>query len=188
LIKPNGYRLLQLRGVGPGPRSRVAVDRALHRRRGALIEALASLKSLKPRASGSDSDAGLPPPGTDGSGMRNWKDQRRSNKTHASATDPQAKLMRKGDGQPAKLSYGAHVLMDNRHGLCAELEVTDATDAEHRVADRLLGRARRRRWPVRTVGADKGYCVREFIARCRQRRIRPHVAAAAAGRPEETRR
>jgi hypothetical protein len=84
--------------------------------------------------------------------------------------------MRKGNGQPAKLSYGAHVLMDNRHGLCAELEVTDATEAEHRVADGLLGRARRRRWQVRSVGADKGYCVREFIARCRQRRIRPHVA------------
>jgi len=143
---------------------------------GTLIEALASLKSLKPRTDGSGNDANLPPPGADGSGMRNCKGQRRSNKTHVSATDPQAKLMRKGNGQPAKLSYGAHVLMDNRHGLCAELEVTDATEAEHRVADRLLDRARRRRWRVRTVGADKGYCVREFIARCRQRRIRPHVA------------
>jgi hypothetical protein len=60
-------------------------------------------------------------------------------------------------------------------GLSAELRVTDAAQAGHRVADRLLGRALRRRWRVRTVGADKGYCVREFIAGCRQRQIRPHV-------------
>lgn len=108
--------------------------------------------------------------------MRNWKGQRRSNRTHVSATDPQARRMRKGNGRPAKLSYGAHVLTDNRHGLCAELAVTDATEAEHRVAERLLGPARRRRWPVRSVGADKGYCVREFIAACRRQHIRPHVA------------
>lgn len=138
---------------------------------GTLIEALASLKSLKRRAD----DAG-PPEGGDGSGMRDWKGERRRNATHVSTTDPAAKLMRKGNGQPAKLSYGAHVLMDNRHGLCADLALTDATAAEHRVADRLLAQARRRRWQVKTIGADKGYCVRAFITRCRARAIAPHVA------------
>jgi len=138
---------------------------------GTLIEALASVKSLKRR-----DDDKLPGAGSDGSGMRDWKGERRSNATHVSATDPDAKLMRKGNGQPAKLSFGAHVLMDNRHGLCAQLQITDATEAEHRVADRLLGAARRRRWSPQTLGADKGYCVREFIARCRERGIAPHVA------------
>jgi len=138
---------------------------------GTLIEALASVKSLKRR----DDSAGSPP-GPDGTGMLDWKGERRTNATHVSTTDPEAKLMRKSTSQPAKLSYGAHVLMDNRHGLCAELAVTDATVAEHKVADKLLARARRRRWPVKTVGADKGYCVREFIGRCRERGIAPHVA------------
>lgn len=138
---------------------------------GTLIEALASLKSLKRK----DEDAG-PPAGTDGSGMRAWKGERRSNTTHESRTDPDARLMRKGNGQAATLSYGAHVLMDNRQGLCAGIAVTDATEAEHRVADRLLAHARQRRWHIRTVGADKGYCVREFIGRCRARGIAPHVA------------
>jgi transposase len=137
---------------------------------GTLIEALASLKSLKKKG-----DEG-PPKGGDGSGMRDWKGERRSNKTHESTTDPDAKIMRKGNGQPAKLSYGAHVLMDNRHGLCAEIAVTDATEAEHRVADRLLGQARKRRWNIKTIGADKGYCVREFITKCREHGIAPHIA------------
>src|SRR5258706_9342775 len=144
---------------------------------GTLIEALASVKSLKRR-----DDDKLPGAGSEGSGMRDWKGERRGNATHVSATDPDAKLMRKGNGQPAKLSFGAHVLMANRHGLCAELQITDATEAEHRVADRLLGAARRRRWPLQTLGADKGYCVREFIARCRERGIAPHVARIAGRR------
>jgi transposase len=136
-----------------------------------LIEALASLKSLKRR-----DDDHPPPQGGDGSGMRDFKGERRTNATHQSITDPEARLMRKGNGQPAKLSYGAHALMDNRHGLCTALDVTDATEAEHRVADRLLGRTGQRRWKIKTVGGDKGYCVRAFIARCRRRGIAPHVA------------
>jgi len=52
----------------------------------------------------------------------------------------------------------------------------DATEAEHRAADRLIGQARKRRWQIKTVGGDKGYCVREFIARCRARGIAPHLA------------
>jgi transposase len=139
---------------------------------GTLLEALASLKSLKRR----DDDGPPPAQGGDGSGMRNFKGERRTNATHVSSTDPEARLMRKGNGQPAKLSYGAHALMDNRHGLCTELEVTDATAAEHRIADRLLGRSGKRRWKIKTVGGDKGYCVRAFIARCRRRGIAPHIA------------
>jgi len=66
--------------------------------------------------------------------MRDWKGERRTNATRQSTTDPDAGLMRKGNGQPAKLCYGAHALMDNRHGLRAEMTLTDATAAEHRPA------------------------------------------------------
>src|SRR3990172_2687849 len=77
---------------------------------GTLIESWASFKSFKRKA-------GKPPKsGPDGTGMVDFKGEKRSNATHESSTDPEAKLMRKGNGQPAKLSYGAHALMENRSG------------------------------------------------------------------------
>jgi transposase len=135
-----------------------------------LIESWASLKSLKKK--------GGPPPrdGGDGTGMVDFKGERRTNATHESTTDPEAKLMRRGWGQPAKLSFGGHALMDNRVGLCADLAITDARLAEPRVAEQLIARQRRKRVAIDTLGADKGYCNKAFVAHLREKGIRPHIA------------
>jgi len=137
---------------------------------GTLIEAWASLKSIRPK------DGPPPPTGGDGTGMVDFKGERRTNETHESSTDPEAKLMRKGNGQPAKLSYGGHALMDNRHGLCVDLAVTDARLHETLAAETILARQRRKHRHPTTLGADKGYCVRSFIAHLREHGIAPHIA------------
>jgi transposase len=135
-----------------------------------LIESWASLKSFKKK------DDPPPKDGGDGTGMVDFKGERRTNATHESTTDPEAKLMRRGWGQPAKLSFAGHALMDNRAGLCADLAITDARLSEPRVAEQLLARQRRRRVPIDTLGADKGYCNKAFVAHLRKRGIRPHIA------------
>ena len=137
---------------------------------GTLIDAWASFKSFKRK------DDNEPPKPGDGTGMVDFKGEKRSNATHQSTTDPEAKLMRKGNGQPARLSYGGHVLMENRSGLCVDLLITDATLAEHKAARQLLTRARRRRIHPKTLGADKGYHVKDFVKHLRDHDIRPHIA------------
>ncbi len=84
--------------------------------------------------------------------------------------------MRKGNGQPARLSYGGHVLMENRHGLCVDILITESTQAEHRAARTMLTRARRRRIHPKSLAADKGYHIKDFVAHLRAHRIRPHIA------------
>jgi len=138
---------------------------------GTLIDAWASFKSFKRK----DHDE-PPKPGADGGGMVDFKGEKRSNATHQSTTDPQARLMRKGKGQPARLSYGGHALMENRSGLCVDLLITDATLAEHQAARQLLTRARRRRIHPTTLGADKGYHSKDFVAHLREHQIKPHIA------------
>ena len=118
---------------------------------GTLIRSWASHKSLVPKD-------GPPPPedGDPGNPSVNWHGQKRSNATHVSATDPEARLARKGDGQPAHLCHSGHVLMENRHGLCLAVAV-DAADgkAERRAAKAMLNHVRRRhRVRPRTLGAD----------------------------------
>jgi transposase len=137
---------------------------------GTLIESWASFKSLKRK------DGTPPKSGSDGTGMVDFKGERRSNKTHESSTDPEAKLMRKGNGQPAKLSFGAHVLMENRNGLLVDLAITDSTLYESKAAAPMLDRRRRARERMKTLGADKGYYNKAFVALLRQRRIAPHIA------------
>lgn len=137
---------------------------------GTLIEAWASFKSFKPK------DGPPPGPGGDGSGMVDFKGERRSNATHASSTDPEAKLMRKGNGQPAKLSYAAHALMENRHGLLVDLHITDATLSEANAASTLIDRRRFARAGLASLGADKGYHSKAFVTLLRRRGIRPHIA------------
>lgn len=137
---------------------------------GTLIDACASFKSFKRK------DGEPPRNGGDGTGMVDFKGEKRSNATHQSTTDPDSRLMRKGNGQPAKLSYGGHVLMENRNGLCVDILVTESTQAEHRAARSMLTRARRRRIRPKTLAADKGYHVKEFVAHLREHRIRPHIA------------
>lgn len=138
---------------------------------GTLIDAWASFKSFKRK----DSDE-PPKSGGDGTGMVDFKGEARSNATHQSTTDPAARLMRKGNGQPARLSYGAHVLMENRSGLCVDVLVTASTRAEHLAASDLLTRARRRRIHPKTLGADKGYHNKAFVQHLREHQIRPHIA------------
>jgi hypothetical protein len=140
---------------------------------GTLLEAWASVKSFTPR----DGD----PPATGGGGGRNpevdFHGQKRSNQTHQSTTDPEALLFRKGSGQPAKLYYTGHVLMENRNGLVVDMDLTQATGfAERATALELLKRQPHSRQGRRTVGADKGYDTRDFSAGCRAVGVTPHVA------------
>lgn len=84
--------------------------------------------------------------------------------------------MRRGNGQPAKLCFGGHALMENRSELCADLQITDSRTSEPAVAQKLLARLRRKRIHARTLGADKGYHSKAFVAHLRAHRIRPHIA------------
>lgn len=135
-----------------------------------LIESWASLKSLRKKG------GGPPKSGGDGTGMVDFKGERRTNDTHESSTDPEAKLMRRGNGQPAKLCFGGHALMENRSGLCVDLALTDARTTEPAAAIGLLKRQALKRVRPTTLGADKGYHTKAFVAALRERGIRPHVA------------
>jgi transposase len=137
---------------------------------GTLIEAWASLKSFR-RKDGRDND----PEGPGRNAERGFHKEKRSNETHQSTTDPDARLYKKGDGQPAKLCYIGHTLMENRHGLVVDGTLTLATGtAEREAALAMLDRCKGRRRI--TLGADKAYDVRQFIENLRARRVTPHVA------------
>jgi IS5 family transposase len=140
---------------------------------GTLIEAWASLKSWRPKE-------GPPPPATGGRNPEvNFRGERRTNATHASTTDPEARLATKGPGQTAKLCYMGHVLMDNRHGLVAAPALTQASGtAEREAAMAMLDTLPHRRM---TVGADKYYDQGEFVRFLRQRGAVPHVARKRRG-------
>ena len=84
--------------------------------------------------------------------------------------------MRKGPGKEARLSYAGHALMENRNGLCVDLQVRSAIEAEPRAAEALLDRQRRKRVRPKSLGADKGYHTRDFVAKLRERDIAPHIA------------
>jgi len=131
---------------------------------GTLIEAWASLKSFRPK----EGDDG------DGKGWGDFSGTTRTNETHESKTDPEAKLMRKGHGREAKLSYGGHALMDNRHGLLVDLRISEANGhAERDIALEMIDEAAKGGGV--TLGADKGYDTRGFVASCRERGVTPHV-------------
>lgn len=148
---------------------------------GTLIQAWASHKSFVPKdgdgpgaGGGADGGTGGGPAGRNQE--RDWKGRPRSNETHQSKTDPDARLFRKGSNTAAILAYQGHVLMENRTGLVVGAVVTQADGHGERSAalamlDTVPGRQRK------TVGADKGYDTRDFIAGCRQRRVTPHVAS-----------
>lgn len=137
---------------------------------GTLIEAWASMKSVR-RKDGSDG----PPTGGGRNAERDFHGEQRSNETHESATDPEAKLFRKGQGKEARLCYMGHALMDNRHGLVMDARVTEATGtAERDTAVEMVGdRPGSHRI---TVGADKLYDTRAFVDRLREFNATPHVA------------
>jgi transposase len=136
---------------------------------GTLIQAWASLKSFRRK------DGGDEPPGPGRNGARNFKGEKRSNATHASTTDPDARLYRKGDGERARLCYIGHALMENRNGLMVDGVATRATsDAEPLAAIELVkGVGGKRRI---TLGADKAYDTANFVLECREEKVTPHVA------------
>lgn len=137
---------------------------------GTLIEAWASTKSFR-RIDGDDND----PQGSGRNAERGFHKEKRSNQTHRSTTDPQARLYKKGDGQPARLCYMGHALMENRHGLVVDGGVTLATGTAEREATLAMLDRRRGRGRI-TLGADKAYDVRDFIGQLRARRVTPHIA------------
>jgi hypothetical protein len=140
---------------------------------GTLIEAWASLKSVKPK----EAPAPTAPPDDPGNPTVDFHGDRRTNATHQSTTDPDALLARKGTGKEAKLCFSGHVLMENRQGLCVDLQIAPATGtAERDTALRMLRRQARRGIRPCTLGADKGYHTKDFVRRLRRRRIRPHLA------------
>jgi transposase len=131
---------------------------------GTLIEAWARQKSFQKKDGGNPGDG------------NNFHGQKRTNDTHASKTDPEAKLYRKGHGQEARLSYLGHVLMENRNGLIVDAMVTEADGTAERDAAMLMVHKRwKRRQPIRSLGADKAYDTRDFVKILREMQVRPHV-------------
>lgn len=135
---------------------------------GTLIEAWASHKSFRPK----DGD-GKPP---DEGGDVNYRGEKRKNDTHQSTTDPEAKLVRKGKGKEAKLSYGGHAIMENRNGLLVGLTIVDATMTETAAAKTLVEELIRQGFDLKTLGGDKGYHCKDFVAFLREHGIAPHIA------------
>jgi len=140
---------------------------------GTLIEAWASLKSFKRK------DEAAPPPDDPGNPTVNFHGERRSNATHASTTDPEARLARKGPGKEAKLSYQGHALMDNRHGLVVNACATPASGTAEWEAAVAMATALPQQV---TLGADKGYDTHAFVQALRELTVTPHVAQNTSNR------
>jgi len=133
---------------------------------GTLIEAWASMKSFRPKDG----------PPSDSNGWSDFRGEQRSNDTHRSTTDAEARLARKGKGHEARLAYCGNVLMEHRHGLVLDIDLAIADGfAEREGALRMLRRLKRSRRRI-TVGGDKGYDTHGFVEACRGLGITPHVA------------
>src|SRR3984885_3614260 len=136
---------------------------------GTLIDAWASMKSFRPK------DGSGEPPSPGRNGDRDFHNEKRSNDTHASTTDPDVRLYRKADGRESRLCFMGHVLMENRNGLAVGAALTRATGtAEREAALALLGRRQTDRRI--TLGADKAYDVTAFVEHLRTRQVTPHIA------------
>jgi transposase len=151
---------------------------------GTLLKAWASMKSFRPK------DGSGEPPDGGRNGERNFRREKRSNETHASTTDPDAKLYRKSDGQESRLCFMGHVLMENRHGLAVACDATQATGmAEREAALNLIDEHRPGRRRI-TVGGDKGFDVEDFVHVLRERKVTPHIAIdghlSKTGKPRKT--
>jgi transposase len=145
---------------------------------GTLIEAWASMKSFRPK-DGSDE------PPTDGGGRNREADfhgEKRSNDTHASTTDPEARLYRKGPGKEAKLCFIGHALMENRNGLVVDACLTPADGHAERVAALHMIEPHADRPQPITLGADKAYDAEDFVNELRSMKVTPHVAQNTSGR------
>jgi transposase len=162
-----------LSGVVRHPQVRRQMSRDHFSVDGTLIDAWASMKSFRPKG-----EAGVDDDGGDGGGGRNadrdYRGERRSNDTHASTTDPDARLYKKAPGQASRLCFVATALMENRNGLAVDGRLTRAAGVSECLAGVDLADAH---VPAGgTLGADKGFDTADFVAELRERRIRPHVA------------
>lgn len=144
---------------------------------GTLIEAWAGQKSFKPKTEAVPG----PPPDDPGNPSVDFRGERRTNATHASTTDPEARLYKKAAGQEAKLCFLGHVLMENRNGLVIDATVTPATGTAEREAALALVEAQA---PTRriTLGGDKNYDTHQFVQALRARQVTPHVAQHTTNR------
>ena len=142
---------------------------------GTLLEAWASQKSFRPMDEPQDPEPGGRNPEVD------FRGEKRSNATHRSTTDPDARLAKKGN-TGAKLCYVASALMENRNGLIVDTEVEHATGTAERDSALAMLERQPKRKKRRTLGADKGYDTKDFVAGCRERGFTPHVAQNTKGR------
>jgi transposase len=141
---------------------------------GTLVEAWASLKSFKPR---DGKGGGEEPPAAGGRNEEvDFRGEKRSNKSHASTTDPDAMLYRKGPGMEAKLCFIGHALMENRHGLFVETRLTKVSGYAERLAALDMVEPYADRPRAITLGADKGFDAADFVMELREINVTPHVA------------
>jgi transposase len=139
---------------------------------GTLVEAWASMKSLKPK-----NPSGDEPPASGGRNEGvNFRGEKRSNQTHASTSDPDAMLYRKGSGMEAKLCYIGHTLMENRNGLLIEARLTRVSGHAERLAALDMIEPRADRPDTITLAGDKGYDAADFIMELREINVTPHIA------------
>lgn len=145
---------------------------------GTLIESWASLKSFVRKDGGDEKKVQSAKDDDPGNPTINFHQEKRCNETHQSTTDSQSVLYRKAKGKEARLCFGAHALMENRNGLCAEFTIHNPiTESEPAMALRQLDEHQQLHQGTRpkTIGADKGYHQKGFVSGCRERKISPHV-------------
>ena len=143
---------------------------------GTLLEAWASTKSFRPK------DGSGPPPDAGRNGEQDFHGQKRSNETHASTTDADARLYKKGAGKEAKLCFMGHALMENRNGLIVGAVATRASGHAERLAAQHLIEAHAGDGRRVTLGGDRGFDTRDFVAEMRELNVTPHVAQNDRGR------
>lgn len=149
----------QAKGAGLMSSDHFSVD-------GTMIEAWASMKSFRPKDDDDD----------DNNGWSDFRGKKRSNETHESKTDPEAKLWRKGKGREAKLCFAGNALMENRNGLVLDFHIDQMSGTIEREAALEMLAIHVGDNPKATAGADKGYDTKEFVAKLRELGITPHVA------------
>jgi transposase len=140
---------------------------------GTLVEAWASMKSLKPKKAAGGSE----PPASGGRNEEvDFRGEKRSNQTHASTSDPDAMLYRKGSGMEAKLCYIGHTLMENRNGLLVDARLTRVSGHAERLAALDMIESRADRPEAITLGGDKGFDAADFVMELREINVTPHIA------------
>jgi transposase len=140
---------------------------------GTLVEAWASMKSLKPRDGGGGSE---PPAGVGRNAEVDFRGEKRGNDTHVSTSDPDALLYRKGAGMEAKLCFIGHALMENRHGLLIDTRLTRVSGHAERLAALDMIASRADRPQAITLGGDKGFDAADFVMELREINVTPHIA------------